>query len=346
MKFCRCIVLGLLMLTTSVVFASEDQKAGVLDVEVSVQDAASKALANTITRNVRSMIRGLRRWRDVGKLSATLTDAREAFGCSERNMTCMRGLAETLGLKVLVWGTLHRTDSGFTLTLLGVASDGKESSVRQNFSKNEIKRHASNKSLNKVLTKRIKPMLERLMLTPEPITKVSISTEPVGAMITINKESVGTSPVTIALREGSYIVDIQAEGFVPLKEELLVKKRPQQTEKWLLSPMTELGISNAPVHRSRDIIRWTSLGISVTALATAAYVHSQGILLHGDVVDRIQCNQGVYLNPAECGTTIQSLSRQEHSKLQARYQNYQYMQIGGYVLSAIASATFASTFFF
>ena len=74
-------------------------KAGVLDVEISAQDGHQKR-ANTITRRVRSMIRGMRRWRDVGKLSATLTDAKRHWLATKYGVC---GVWQGLGLKVWSW---------------------------------------------------------------------------------------------------------------------------------------------------------------------------------------------------------------------------------------------------
>ena len=127
------ICLAALSCLTSQAFAQSGLKAGMLEIEVrgSQKNKAEQELAVVMSRTVRSLIRGQRRWREMGKLSASLSDAKLAFGCDATNTTCMQGLAKTLGVKVLLWGTIRRDYRTVTLKIWGSLRSGRYQNDRK-----------------------------------------------------------------------------------------------------------------------------------------------------------------------------------------------------------------------
>ncbi len=320
--------------------AADGQKAGVLELEVISGRTKHHKIASDITRTLRSVIRGQRRWRDVGKLSATLSDARDAFGCEPQNINCMKGLADTLGVNVLVWGLVDGTGPVERVQLWGVSTDGSQKHLN-------IPLPSASPHLNYRAS--AKKLLSAIMMSKERLTRVLINTEPKGAIIQVNRENVGLTPVVLSLREGIYDVEVSAEDYDLLEKNLVVTGTQTLELNWMLTPSS----INAPLGQTepsqvRSTVRWSALGIALTSLAATAYFSSEAILLTSQNIDRIECNIGTYTELTDCGPdgAIALISEDEYERNRREYQNNKTMFIGSLVITGIAASVFGTSFVF
>ena len=123
-----------------------------------------------MTRAIRSAIRGQRGLKDVGKLSATLSDARDAFGCQPDDTACMRELAKTLGVRILVWGTVERASSQANVTLWATSTSGEQGKLSV-----KIKSSASSKTYRSIAKKLLMMVVKK---RKESLATVNINTIP------------------------------------------------------------------------------------------------------------------------------------------------------------------------
>lgn len=320
--------------------AALGQKAGVLEIEVISGRQKHHRIATNMTRTLRSVIRGQRRWRDVGKLSATLSDAREAFGCEPQNIACMQGLAQTLGVNVLVWGVVDGTGPIERIKLWGVSTDGKRKylDLPLNDSSPYVEYRSSAKTLLSAIIKR-----------DDQTTRVKIQTEPKGAIVQVNGENVGLSPVVLMLRKGSYKVEVSLEGYDLLDKTLLVKRTETIEKNWLLrSTSYELPAQNHRPTSLRKTVRWSALGVALTSLAVTVYFTSEAQLLTDQNKERLKCNNGTFMPQSQCGSSgsIQLIYEQEYQENRRAYQNSKFMMIGSLVVTSIAASAFGASFVF
>ena len=327
------------LIPTGSSIASDGQKAGVLQIEVISGRKKHQNIASNMTRTLRSVIRGQRRWRDVGKLSATLSDARDAFGCEPQNTKCMQGLAQTLGVNVLIWGIVDGTGPVERIELWGVSTDGTREYLNlplKNSSPYLDYRSSAKKLLSKIIRK------------SAHLTQVSMTTQPQGAIIQINGENVGLSPVSLDLREGAYKVEISLEQYDLIDETLIVTRTNTLKRNWLLRPTSGPPPSNHSNRISvRKTIRWSALGVALTSLAATAYFTNEVKLLNAEARDRIRCNTTPMPDELDCGRTTQLLTtKTEYDQLKDSHQNNSIMMIGSLVLTSIAASVFGGTFVF
>ena len=320
--------------------AADGNKAGVLELEVISGRAKHRRAASEMTRSLRSVIRGQRRWQDVGKLSASLSDARDAFGCEPQNIVCMKGLAGTLGLDVLIWGLVDGTGPVERIQLWAVSTQGQHQHL-------DIPLKVSSPHLN--YRKNAKKLLRDIIKKKEHLTQVRIQTDPSGAIIQIKGENVGLSPVVVSLREGSYEVEISAEGYDLLEKRLVVPRSSNLEKNWQLRPSSLKSVANGESSTSiKETVRWSALGIALTSIAATAYFSSEAYRMSVESTDRINCNTGLYETPNDCGPdgSISLLYREEYEQLRSDFKNSKYMMIGSLVVSGIAASVFGGSFVF
>jgi hypothetical protein len=326
------LILFTTLVPTGASIASDSQKAGVLEIEVISGRQKHQRIASDMTRTLRSVIRGQRRWRDVGKLSATLSDARDAFGCEPQNTKCMQGLAQTLGVNVLVWGIVDGTGPVERIELWGVSADG----VREylNIPLNNSSPYVDYRSSAKKL-------LGKTIRNNEHRTQVDMTTEPQGAIIQINGENVGLSPVSLALREGTYKVELSLENYDLIDETLIVTRTNTLEKNWRLRPSS----NTSPLHNSngtslRKTIRWSALGVALTSMAVTAYFTNEARAVSFKTKLNIdgQCNP----ESGDC----EPFGLADYEMLKRSYQNSKIMSIGSLVLTGIAASVFGASFVF
>ena len=334
------------------VWANSDTKAGVLDLEVVKGSAVEQDLARTLTRTLRSLIRGERSWREVGKLSATLSDANLAFGCEVSNTNCMKGLARTLGVNVLLWGTVEREYSNVVLKIWGVSTQGATKLLQREFNRKalskglgELKKNRD-LSFRKTLRKIAQPLVNALLKTPKQMVQFTARTEPVSALVFINGREMGRSPITVSLREGTYALRLKADGFEVHEETIHLAYGDEAQQPWLLQQKANASVTDAQPTSVRQIVRWTSLGIATTSLAASALFFNEANKILGPTQDTL-CMQ----KPSECGApngtmATGTLPRSEFLNRESDYSAYSGAYYTSLALTTVALSTFASTFFF
>ncbi len=347
-------IIILVWLCSSVAHAQPSLKAGMLDLEVRGKSGAQveKDLAVVMSRTIRSLIRGQRRWREVGKLSASLSDAKLAFGCNATDTKCMKGLAKTLGVNVLLWGTVERDYSMLNLKIWGVSDEGATKMLEKRLNRRTVQKKLKRlkqrrgKKFEKELRLIGQPVVDALLKRPDRLVQFVANTEPTGAEIFINGQIVGTSPVTIPLRPGNYQIELRAEGYDVSRQTLQIAAGSRPTQTWLLTPSKQNWSATNEVSSARQIVRWTSLGIATVALASSAFFFNEANQILGDTQDTL-CMQ----KPSECGgsPTLMTNSLIMESGFESRQSDYQKnsaLYYSSLALTTVAVSAFASTFFF
>ena len=348
------ISLVILWAGSSSVHAQSSLKAGMLDLEVRGKNGGKveKELAIVMSRTLRSLIRGQRRWREVGKLSASLSDAKLAFGCDTTDTKCMKDLAKTLGVKVLLWGTIERDHSMLNLRIWGVSDQGATKMLEKRLNRRTIQkklkllRKRRGKQFKKELDLIGQPVVDALLKQPDRLIQFVVQTEPTGAAVFINGRTVGTSPVTIPLRPGNYQLELRAEGFDVHQQTLEISTGSRSTQAWLLTPSKESWGHDSNTSSARHIVRWTSLGIATVAVASSAFFFNEANQVLGPTQDTL-CIQ----KPSECGgspTLISTplISEPEFDNRRSDYQKNSALYYSSLALTTVAVSAFASTFFF
>ena len=67
-----------------------------------------------------------------------------------------------------------------------------------------------------------------LILAPKP-GRITVSTSPIRAMVTIDGKETGESPQTAALQAGEHTVRVTAEGYKPQEKKVFIQPRRQVT---------------------------------------------------------------------------------------------------------------------
>ena len=316
----------------------------------SQKNKAEHELAVVMSRTVRSLIRGQRRWREMGKLSASLSDAKLAFGCDATNTTCMQGLAKTLGVKVLLWGTIRRDYRTVTLKIWGVSDQGATKMIEKRLDRRTVIKSLAKlkrgqaKKFGKELRGIAQPVVDALLKRPDRIVQFRVQTEPSGATVFINSQKMGSSPVTIPLRYGSYRLKLEANGYAPHEQTLQISAKDKSSQNWLLMPAQSNWESESTSAPTREIVRWTSLGVATIALTSTAFFFSESGQILGRTQDRL-----CLMRPALCGepdTLQRSYPRLEYEKEVSAYNGQQALYYSSLGLTTVAFSVFASTFFF
>ncbi|MGB0648301.1 MAG: PEGA domain-containing protein [Bradymonadia bacterium] len=338
----RFTIFAIAMLCTAVVNANEGSKAGVLALETQRNRSSSKVVATEMTRAVRSAIRGQRGLKDVGKLSASLSDARDAFGCQPDDTTCMRELAKTLGVGILVWGTVDSASDHTKVTLWATSTNGEQGKLKV-----KIKPSASSKTYRSIAKKLLMMVVKK---RKEKLTTVNINTIPPGAFIRVGGKSIGISPVTVRLRTGRYDAEASLEGYALLESALTVSSNKEQSVDWVLqtSGITGTASTEDSNTRLRNTIRWTSLGVALASLATTAYFANETELATSQTLERLACNDMTYINPEACGEQkmIAFINESEYAKQKEKYNFNKTLMVSSLVITTIASSVFGATFLF
>ena len=288
----------------------------------------------------------------MGKLSATLTDAKLAFGCDETNTSCMKGLAKTLGVDVLIWGTVDRQGQAVNLRLWGVSNQGATKGIEKAFNRQSLEKRLDlmmrngNKGLESELRTIGRSLVNALLRRPQRLIAFEIRTEPVSAQVRINGSDYGTSPVRVKLNRGVYELELRADGFEAQQEMIQISSATKPSKTWLLSnPNTD---EASPRRRSsaRQIVRWTALGVTTAALASTAFFYNEASKALGGTQDQL-CGQ----KPAECGGAENQMptgfiTRAQFADGKADYDASKALMTSGIVLTSLAASTFASTFLF
>lgn len=331
-------------------FASANSKAGVLDLETQNGDQIEQAVAEVMTRSIRSLIRGERGWRDVGKLSATLSDAKLAFGCGVNDTLCMKGLAKTLGVNVLLWGTVEQANSNTVLRVWGVSTQGATKLVEQEFNRKSLQgqlkalEERKGRRFVSELRRIAQPLVKALLTRPNQIVNIIARTEPVSALVQINGQDIGRSPITIPLRHGNYTLKLTAEGFASQEVPLQIGPNTRREQSWLLQRIDVVNKKGATPMSTKDIVRWSSLGVATASLAASAVFFNEANKILGPTQDRL-CMQ----LPEKCGAPIGTpptrlLPRSEFNSSESAHQVHFALYYTSVTFTTLALTTFASTF--
>lgn len=346
------ITLVLLGIMHAPALAKSGLKAGVLDLEVRDGGLLERDLAKHVSSKLRSLIRGQRRWQDVGKLSATLTDAKLAFGCDETNTSCMTGLAKTLGVDVLIWGTVDRQGQSVNLRLWGVSNQGATKGIEKGFDRQSLGKRLDllmrngHKGLESELRNIGRSLVDALLKRPQRLITFEIRTEPVSAQVRINGSDYGTSPVRVRLNRGVYELELRADGFESQQETIQISSATKPSKTWLLSNPNANEASSRRRSSARQIVRWTALGVGTAALASTAFFYNEASKALGSTQDQL-CGQ----KPSECGGAENQrptgfVTRAQYADGKADYDVSKGLMTGSIVLTSLAASTFASTFLF
>jgi hypothetical protein len=240
----------------------------------------------------------------------------------------------------LVWGVVDGTGPIERIKLWGVSTDGKRKylDLPLNDSSPYVEYRSSAKTLLGAIIKR-----------DDQTTRVKIQTEPKGAIVEVNGENVGLSPVALMLRKGSYKVEVSLEGYDFLDKTLLVKRTEAIEKNWLLrSTSDELPAQSNSQTSLRKTVRWSALGVALTSLAVTVYFTSEAQLLADQNEERLKCNSGTFMPLSQCGSSgsIQLIYEQEYQENQRAYINSKFMMIGSLVVTSIAASVFGASFVF
>ena len=295
-----------------------------------------------MTRAIRSAIRGQRGLKDVGKLRATLSDARDAFGCQPDDTACMRELAKTLGVRILVWGTVERASSQANVTLWATSTSGEQGKLSV-----KIKSSASSKTYRSIAKKLLMMVVKK---RKESLATVNINTIPPGAFIRVNGKNVGISPVTVRLRAGRYNAEASAAGYALLESTLTVGSDEAQSVDWVLESSDVSGTATPTDSKTqfRNTVICTALGVSLASLATTAYFANETELATAQTLERLACNDMTYINPEACGEQkmVAFISQAEYAQKKDAYNFNKTLMVSSLVVTTIASSVFGATFLF
>ena len=160
----------------------------------------------------------------------------------------------------MVWGLVDGTGPVERIKLWSVSTEGARQHL--NLALNNSVPHVAYRSSAKKL-------LSKIIRKNELLTQVVMSTQPQGAIIQINDENVGLSPITLDLREGTYKVEISLENYDLIDETLTVTRTKTLERKWRLRPTAD----HSPLHNRsgtsmKKTVRWSALGV-----APVSYTH-------------------------------------------------------------------------
>ena len=110
--------------------AQEIVRVGVIAIEAKQSTVAVRQIAEGVTRKLRSIIRGQRRWQEVGRLGTNAADLRTVLECPTLTLDCMKEVPETLGLNLVFWGTLSRDSTSVQLFGVSIGGQQKQTQIR------------------------------------------------------------------------------------------------------------------------------------------------------------------------------------------------------------------------
>ena len=125
---------------------------------------------------------------------------------------------------------------------------------------------------------------------------------------------------------------------------LQISAKDKSSQNWLLMPAQSNWESESTSAPTREIVRWTSLGVATIALTSTAFFFSESGQILGRTQDRL-----CLMRPALCGepdTLQRSYPRLEYEKEVSAYNGQQALYYSSLGLTTVAFSVFASTFFF
>ena len=156
--------------------AQEIVRVGVIAIEAKQSTVAVRQIAEGVTRKLRSIIRGQRRWQEVGRLGTTAADLRTVLECPTLTLDCMKEVPETLGLNLVFWGTLSRDST--SVQLFGVSIGGQQKKQTQiRLSRGQLSDNGFEDA-------------DQFVQSFIPRTKLSIMTTPYRTAVQLNRKQV------------------------------------------------------------------------------------------------------------------------------------------------------------
>ena len=257
--------------------AQEIVRVGVIAVEAKQSTAGVRQIAEGVTRKLRSIIRGQRRWQEVWRLGTTAADLRTVLECPTLTLDCMKEVPETLGLNLVFWGILSRDSA--SVQLFGVSINGQQKQTQIRLTRGQLSENGFEEA-------------DQFVQSFIPRTRLSIMATPYRTAVQLNRKRVGVTPITLELKAGLHQLEFTASGYASQTREIRIRHRPTQdldiTLQPLSSTMQSTTLSEEPPSDtlSRDITRWTSLGVAVSTgiLASVLLVKRNSV---ADTADNI-----------------------------------------------------------
>ncbi len=194
---------------------------------------------------------------ESGPVGMGLDEARMAFSCFDESAACMAQVGGLLQAERLLWAKIKRGATGWEMTLrhLDVAA-GK-------FLRREQVSVAAGPAAQGQLVKAAEAFALDAPLPKSTIANLTVESRPAGAVVRLDGEEVGTTPLIISTRHGEHRVEVDAPGMARA-----IKDIDLSADDTVRLQLVPLGDTSRPPGEERSTGFW--LGVSTGALAVTA----------------------------------------------------------------------------
>lgn len=212
---------------------------------------------------------------ESGPVGMGLDEARMTFSCFDESAQCMAQIGGLLQAERLLWAKIKRGAAGWQVTLrhLDVASG----SFLRSEDVTVVDAPGSVSQLARIAESFVKG-------EPLPVRKVAnltVESRPLGAMVLLDGEPVGTTPVTVPTALGAHRLEVEADGMT--RSTRNVDLTADHTVRVQLIPVGE---TRPEGERSTGF--WLGVGtgaLAVTALGVSSYYGVETLRLRQQVQD-------------------------------------------------------------
>ncbi len=199
--------------------------------------------------------------------------------CSDA--ACLTKVAEATGASHIVGGTVTIEDRDYRVAL-ALYDGGTGSALARTEEGCEICGIADAEELVATAAATLRTKLEALARGP---SKLSIASEPAGAVVTIDGEIAGTTPVERELVPGKHVVRVSKEGHISVEREVTLVEGVEEQIRFTLEKVPSR-LPKRPWGYASLVIGFAALGTGVAFTALHDRPYKLGDKCSGDNVDR------------------------------------------------------------
>jgi hypothetical protein len=195
-----------------------------------------------------------------------LDEARLTFSCFDESEACMAQVGELLQVGRLIWGTLERKGDVQVLRLALLDVTRAAFVRRERFERTgadaieQLERDARAFVLGRPVAAR--PLVEFRSVPP-------------GAVVMVDGESRGATPLTLELAPGTHPVELRLPGHQPVARELNVPASGRTVVDERLAPLVTA--RTQPTEASADTGFWLGIGAGGVAVVSAGFATALGL---------------------------------------------------------------------
>lgn len=251
------VALAQLAMSGRAAMAQSDTPVAILELELS-GDAAPELRDRVVASIAEGVVASGADVITLDEVRAALEQEPNLAGCT--STTCLARIGEMVGAERFVRGNVQATGAAYTVTLeLLTASKDVPAIGRVT--------EACTVCTMTELARRVKVAAEKLASGAGSSTTVEITSQPAGAMLTIDGEPVGAAPFSGDLKAGEHTIAAAMPGYHAATQTVEIKAGQEATQRLAMTLIPEAPPeSDAPI--DYGIWKWVSAGGAIAAITT------------------------------------------------------------------------------